>query len=184
MSNQILFAVEVVETSQGWFTPGQLLPKAEFADREEELKELFDKQKIGVCAYDSPLAKRVHEARQLGSRTLIGECIAAGISAESPEPEPEQPTVEGLEGARADLLSREQAVAERETDIVARAADLQKAVDDLTEQKSALDKRAFELDKRQAELDAREAALLKASQEGPETKGSVLEAPPPQTPST
>ncbi len=91
MTNQILFATETIKTSQGWFEPGQLLPKEDLP--ELEVEALLDSKQAGRCAFDSPLAKFVHDARTMINKAQAGQLLKGAlesVSAESP-PSNEEP---------------------------------------------------------------------------------------------
>lgn len=90
MANRILFAVETVKTSQGFFDPGQLLPKEDLP--EDEIRTLLESGQAGHCAYNSPMAAYVHDARKMlsnkGQATELLKGALKTVSGEAPE-EPE-----------------------------------------------------------------------------------------------
>lgn len=98
-SATIVFAVELVRTTQGWFRPGHPLPRHDLPD--EELTELLEKKDAVLTSVDSPIAVAARAARALpepDATRVIRESMAALLASyaeqlatdeHAPEPEPE-----------------------------------------------------------------------------------------------
>ncbi len=85
---EFLFATEHVQTSQGWFLPGHLMPKLDLP--EDETLKLLEEKKAALCAHDSPLAKAVHDSRKLDphAASVFLKGVMETLSPMSPGDEP------------------------------------------------------------------------------------------------
>lgn len=85
---EFLFATEHVQTSQGWFLPGHLMPKLDLP--EEETLKLLEEKKAAFCAHDSPLAQAVHDSRKLDQHaaSVFLKGVMETLSPMSPGDEP------------------------------------------------------------------------------------------------
>ncbi len=63
----ILFALETIKTSQGWFEPAHLLPQHDLP--EQETTELVEAGKAARFPYDHWLAAELHELRKLPNKS-------------------------------------------------------------------------------------------------------------------
>jgi hypothetical protein len=84
-----VFALALIQTSQGWVEPACPLPANDIP--EEELKALHDEGKVVSAEHDSPLAARAHEIRRSGDSANAPAFMAEAARTTSPD-SPEQPT--------------------------------------------------------------------------------------------
>jgi hypothetical protein len=84
-----VFALELIQTSQGWVEPANPLPANDIPD--DELAKLKADGKVVYAEHDSPLAARAHEIRRAADKstaTTAFQDAARSLSLESPDHPP------------------------------------------------------------------------------------------------